>query len=68
MINIKYCVNTITPNEFHMVLLVEAPSVVNPTTSPPESSINKIALTTNLARSTPVNNYNIFILSTYFYQ
>lgn len=50
-----------------MVLLVEAPSEVNPTTSPPESSINKIALTTNLARSTPVNNYNNFILSRYFY-
>jgi len=47
-----------------MVLLVEAPSEVNPTTFPPESSINK---PTNLARSTPVNNYNNFILSRYFY-
>lgn len=43
----------ITPNELHIVLLVEAPSEVNPITSPPESSISKIALTTNLARSTP---------------
>lgn len=50
-----------------MVLLIEAPSEVNPTTSPPESSINKIALTTNLARLTPVNIYNNFILSRYFY-
>lgn len=47
----------ITPNVLHIVRLVLAPSEVKPTTLPPASSINKIALIINLAKSTPVLQY-----------
>lgn len=43
-----------TPNVFHIVLFVEAPSYVTPKTSPPASSTSKIAFTTNFARSIPL--------------